>query len=451
MFFLPFLFFISASAAVQPLTDESFVAQVGTSDHDWFVKFYAPWCGHCKALAPTWEQLSDSVPDSVKVAKVDATSEVTLSDRFEIKGFPILMYFTEGKQCSYTGNRDLNSLKTWIEQRDFLDSCVDMTPATDNYSGDSEVTELTDANFSTTMTSENDWFVKFYAPWCGHCQALAPIWKELPSKLPSGVKVGQVDLTQNGNLHNRFGITGLPTLYYFTKDKKQCKFNGTREIEKLTEFVTAEKYREDCTDLVADPNASDEISDADSKVVELTDSTFEHLTQASTGATTGDWFVKFYAPWCGHCQKLAPKWKHVAEKASAEGVYSVAHVDISKEESLKTRFNIESLPTLIYFRKGMQCNYVGSREIDTLHSWAMERHASGEGCTSVTPPLSYQALLLKQARQHVLLAVEEAEVLFAFKKNAMIVVAVAGAILGQVVRVVLSFLFQGNGKGAKQL
>ena len=46
------------------------------------------------------------------------------------------------------------------------------------------------------------------------------------------------------------------------------------------------------------------IAGVSGQVQPLTDKNFERLTQASTGMTTGAWFVKFYAPWCGHCKDL---------------------------------------------------------------------------------------------------------------------------------------------------
>ena len=68
---------------------------------------------------------------------------------------------------------------------------------------------------------------------------------------------------------------------------------------------------------------------------------FEKLTQAATGSTTGDWLVKFYAPWCGHCKTLAPTWEEVANEL--KGVVNVAKVDVMSNRALGTRFEIEGM------------------------------------------------------------------------------------------------------------
>lgn len=58
----------------------------------WFVKFYAPWCGHCKNLAPTWDRLAQRVDGTnVKIGKVDCDENSALCGRFGIQGYPTLL------------------------------------------------------------------------------------------------------------------------------------------------------------------------------------------------------------------------------------------------------------------------------------------------------------------------------------------------------------------------
>ena len=84
-------------------------------------------------------------------------------------------------------------------------------------------------------------------------------------------------------------------------------------------------------------------------VVELNESNFEHLTQLNSGATTGDWFVEFFAPWCGHCKRLAPTWEEVATEL--KGQTNVAKVDVTQNRAIGKQFGVKGFPTLLLFRK----------------------------------------------------------------------------------------------------
>lgn len=66
------------AGSVQKLTEENFTAIVFEDPHNaneagWFVKFFAPWCGHCKKLAPTWEEFGAKYSHMVNVGEVDCT------------------------------------------------------------------------------------------------------------------------------------------------------------------------------------------------------------------------------------------------------------------------------------------------------------------------------------------------------------------------------------------
>jgi len=102
------------------LGESDFDTKVGSDDKAWFVEFYAPWCGHCKRLAPTWEELAQSVSPNVNIAKVDCTLHKSLcTDKHGVRGFPTLLFFPTGQKTNglkYQGQRAINDFKNFLVQ-----------------------------------------------------------------------------------------------------------------------------------------------------------------------------------------------------------------------------------------------------------------------------------------------------------------------------------------------
>ena len=85
---------------------------------DVLVKYYAPWCGHCKALAPTWDELAESVKDidDLVIAKFDATANEVAG--LDIRGYPTLKYYPKGDKSGldYSGDRDLADFQKFLSE-----------------------------------------------------------------------------------------------------------------------------------------------------------------------------------------------------------------------------------------------------------------------------------------------------------------------------------------------
>ncbi|CAF3636329.1 unnamed protein product [Rotaria sordida] len=99
------------------LTDSNFDSTVIDSEDMWLVEFMAPWCGHCKNLAPEWARAAIELKGKVKLGVVDATVHTQLAQRYGIQGFPTIKFFPSGRKDGqaeeYDGGRTSSDIVVW--------------------------------------------------------------------------------------------------------------------------------------------------------------------------------------------------------------------------------------------------------------------------------------------------------------------------------------------------
>lgn len=353
----------------------SFKKAIGKAPH--FVKFFAPWCGHCKRLAPTWDELAEKyneVGDKQKViiAKVDCTTESALCAEQGITGYPTLKLFKADSEdgTSYRGPRDLASLEAFITDNlgevsadDIKKDRVPLQPV-------ESLSELTDETFHR-MVEKGQHFIKFYAPWCGHCQKLAPVWEALAATFehdPS-LKVSKVDCTANRHTCNEFEVKAYPTLLWVEDGKMVEKYQGGRSHEELKEYLNHKRKQATVHTSSQSSNiTSGTVDQSPAPVVELSQGNFENVV--GSGVT----FVKFFAPWCGHCKRLAPTWEDLSRKFAGTPGVKIAKVDCTIYEELCNTNEVQGYPTLVLFKNGRRVTeFNGARDLDMLHEF-VEQH-----------------------------------------------------------------------------
>ena len=138
----------------------------------------------------------------------------------------------------------------------------------------------------------------------------------------------------------------------------------------------------------------------DDSVKVLTTADFDEFLAKNTRV-----FVKFYAPWCGHCKTMAPAYASLAKRIEAEQrEVAVVKVDGAAETALSQRFGVQGYPTLKLFVDGVPIDYKGAREEKDMYNWLVKK--SGPAAVQLTPELAEKA---DSARMAVILLLPEGQ------------------------------------------
>jgi thioredoxin 1 len=108
------------SALIKSISDDSFDKDVIEADGYVLVDFWAPWCGPCRALAPTLEDIAESYKNKVKFLKINVDDNQSIATKYGIRGIPTIILYKEGKVIATKTGGDLS--KTQLAA--FLDSNI---------------------------------------------------------------------------------------------------------------------------------------------------------------------------------------------------------------------------------------------------------------------------------------------------------------------------------------
>ncbi|CAL2030435.1 unnamed protein product [Caenorhabditis brenneri] len=461
-----FLAFASAGGAVLEYTDGNFEDLIQTHDIA-LVKFYAPWCGHCKKMAPEYEKAAPKLASNdppVALVKVDCTTEKTVCDKFGVKGFPTLKIFRNGVPAQdYDGPRDADGivkfmrgqsgpsskeLKTVAEFEKFVDGDENVVVGFfDNESKlkDSflKVADTERDRFAFAHTSNKDIIKK--AGYSDDVVVFTP--KKLHNKFDTNeFKYDgnyDTDKIKNFLVHETVGLAGIRTqgnlfqfeqkpiviVYYnvdYVKDPKGSNYWRNRVLKVAQNYKRKVQFAVSNKEEFApeiETNGLGERKDSDKPIVAILtnegkypmDQEFsvDNLQQFVDEVLAGnaepymksepipeeqgdvkvavgknfkqlimdadkDVLIEFYAPWCGHCKSLAPKYDELAAKLNKEDVI-IAKMDATAND-VPPLFEVRGFPTLFWLPKNSKSNpvpYNGGREVKDFVNFISKHSTDG--------------------------------------------------------------------------
>lgn len=199
------------------------------------VNFYAPWCEHCKALAPEYEKVAMALQNNsgkFVVAKINADKHSGIRNEYYVTQYPVIKLFTLKDTLEYEGDYSSEEILSWVNEN---------VPGSKGDKLEGSLVTLTDENFDSVVHGgSKNVLVDFYAPWCGYCKKFAPVWEQLANKLSNSkdLVVAQIDADRYTSVASKYEINAYPTIKLFNRDHPTgLRYTGMRTIEALSGYV----------------------------------------------------------------------------------------------------------------------------------------------------------------------------------------------------------------------
>ncbi|KZT60221.1 hypothetical protein CALCODRAFT_492806 [Calocera cornea HHB12733] len=445
----------SGPSDVLDLTADTFAPSV-SGEPIMLVEFFAPWCGHCKALAPHYEEAATQLKDKgIKLAKVDCVANADLCQDNGVSGYPTLKVYRNGTPAEYGGNRKTEGIVSYMLKQS-LPAVTDVTESTydefvkaDRVVIVAYVSSPTDAPapvFSSVAEAHRDDYLFGIStdPAVAKAAGVTPpaivLYKsfdEGKDEVPSeGIEhIGHERLEQfiidnsmplfdeiSGENYGKYAMTELPLAYTFVDPSDEAaKFAVIKELTPVAKefkgeinfvWIDATKFAEHAKNLnvkepkwpafvIQDLKENSKFPLDQAKPVDA--ETVRALTQGFLSGDikptlksqpvppsqdedvfvlvsdefdkvvfddARDVFVEFYAPWCGHCKRLAPTWDSLGQKfADHKDKILIAKMDATENDIPPSAgFQVQSFPTIKFKPAGMASfiDYEGDRSLESL-------------------------------------------------------------------------------------
>ncbi|MGH0117502.1 UNVERIFIED_CONTAM: hypothetical protein FKN15_038022 [Acipenser sinensis] len=326
------------------LTNDNFDEVVNEADII-LVEFYAPWCGHCKQLAPEYEkaakELSRRTPP-IPLAKVDATVESEVATRFEVSGYPTLKIFRKGKAFEYKGPREKHGIVDYmIEQAG---------PPTKHIQAVKQIQEFVkdgdDVIIVGVFADDQDAALELYRNTCNNLREDYKFYHTFSNEIAKYLKAsaGQVVMMQPEKFHSKF---------------ESKSYILTIKVRKLKAVVKSQPV----------PKSNK------GPVKVVVGKTFEEIVLDKKK----DVLIEFYAPWCGHCKQLEPEYNELGKKYKHEKNLVIAKMDSTANDIPNDNYKVEGFPTIYFAPSNNKQNPVkfegGTRDVESLSKFLKE-HAT---------------------------------------------------------------------------